>query len=413
MPGGKIKLDRANQTDLFESTAPAGHQSLSDAQRLDWLRLVRTQGIGPVTFRDLLNHFGTASAALEAIEERQFGKRRFDIYSITEAETELEIAARSGARLVGLNEQGYPRWLQSIDGAPPLLFVQGDGGLSERPSVAIVGSRQASAAGLKFTQHLATELAMAGFVITSGLARGIDREAHLAALEHGTIAVLGGGIDHVYPSENKQLYKDIGQNGLLVSERPMGYRPVGKDFPRRNRLISGISLGVVVVEAAMRSGSLTTARFAGEQGRIVFAVPGHPLDPRAVGTNKLIKEGASLVSEIDDVLAQISTQTANPGLAEPEQSSLFYPDSAHSGAGDIVSTNEDDAVTGKDNTAAQQDYEALRVRLLELLGPTPVDRDSLTRLLDCETRHLQVVLLELDLEGRIHHHGEQRVSLTC
>ncbi len=163
----------------------------------------------------------------------------------------------------------------------------------------------------------------------------------------------------------------------------------------------------------MRSGSLTTARFAGEQGRIVFAVPGHPLDPRAVGTNKLIKEGASLVSEIDDVLAQISTQTANPGLAEPEQSSLFYPDSAHSGAGDIVSTNEDDAVTGKDNTAAQQDYEALRVRLLELLGPTPVDRDSLTRLLDCETRHLQVVLLELDLEGRIHHHGEQRVSLTC
>lgn len=391
-------MGKNHQADLFQSTIPAPIQNLSDQQRLDWLRLTRSRGIGPVTFRDLINYFGSAGQAIEQLNGRQFNKRRFQIASEQEALDELEKVDKFGAHLVALNEPGYPRWLQSVDGAPPLLYVKGNLALTHQPALAIVGSRNASAAGLKFTSQLSQEIGSAGLVITSGLARGIDTSAHQASLQTGTIAVLGGGIDHIYPAQNEALYHQIGQNGLLISERTMGFRPQAKDFPRRNRLISGISLGSLVVEAAIRSGSLITARFAGEQGRHVFAVPGHPLDPRAAGTNKLIQDGAQLICKTQDILEALKTQIDNDNLAntsnQPTKNSRTEQPQNNLG---FYETNEN----AKD----------LRLNLLDLLGPTPIERDSLVRLLKCPANELQILLLELDLEGRLEHHGQQKVSL--
>ena len=395
---------RRTQTELFEATAPIPARSLSEGQRLDWLRLMRTSGVGPVTFRDLLNHFGSAAAAIEAIDGRAFGRRRFDVCSPSRVEGELEQCVRYGARMVCLGEPGYPRYLQTVEGGPPILFVKGDIGLSDRPAAAIVGSRQASGAGRRFTQQISHELGELGFTIVSGLARGIDTSAHHAALESGTIAVLGGGLDHIYPAENRALYQAISEQGLIVSEQPMGYRPTGKDFPRRNRLISGISLGVVIMEAAVRSGSLTTARFAGEQGRLVFAVPGHPLDPRAAGTNKLIRDGALLVSTVDDIAEELTSQIDATGFSQtglPGMSPL-------PGADGLDSHSLIDSAKKSDFTHSPND---LRQQLLELMGPTPIERDGLVRLLGCEPQMLQILLLELDLEGRLEHHGGQKVSL--
>ena len=377
----------------------AGHP-LSDQQRLDWLRLARSPGIGPITFRELLNCYGSAHAAIQEIDGRMRHGKRFAVCSVDRAETELEKCAHCGAHLVALNEPGYPRWLQNEMGAPPLLYVMGVRELANRPAVAIVGSRNASGPGLKFASQLGHELGQAGFVVTSGLARGIDRAAHEASLATGTIAVLGGGIDHIYPPQNEQLYHKILERGLLVSERPPGFRPQGKDFPRRNRLISGLSLGVVVVEAAQRSGSLTTARFAGEQGRQVFAVPGHPLDPRAVGTNQLLKDGALLVDCAADVLEMLSRQVDQP----LETWSLEK---------DLV---EDAPLPppgpqSKFSASSPLSRPELKKELLAVLGPTAMDRDSLVRLLGCSAKDLQIVLFELELDGLIEHHGHQKVSL--
>lgn len=272
---------------------------LSRRQRLAWLRLIRSENVGPATFRALVNQFGGALAAIEALPAlSRRGGRAHDIRlcSEAEAEAELEAAERLGASLVAIGEPGYPPALAEVDAPPPLLFVKGRIELAGFPIVAMVGARNGSAVGQKFTRQLATDLGLEGFVVASGLARGIDTAAHVASLERGTIAVLAGGIDIVYPPENEDLQRAIGEKGLLLSERSPGFAPRGKDFPRRNRLISGISLGVVVVEAAERSGSLITARLAGEQGREVFAVPGSPLDPRSAGTNNLLKQGAGLVT---------------------------------------------------------------------------------------------------------------------
>jgi len=398
-------LGKNQQPDLFQSTAPSSKLALSDQQRLDWLRLMRTPGIGAVTFRDLLNYYGTARNAIEQVEGRKFGKKKFVIPSQDQATEDLERTAQFGAQLVALNEVGYPRWLQAVEGAPPLLYVKGDLSLSQKPSVAIVGSRNSSAVGLKFAGQLAHELGQQGLIVTSGLARGIDAQAHSNAIQTGTIAVLGGGLDHIYPAQNERLYHKIAQDGLLVSERPLGFYAKAKDFPRRNRLISGISLGTLVIEAAVRSGSLTTARFAGEQGRQVFAVPGHPLDPRAAGTNGLIKDGAILVSKVDDILEIVKHQI---DTAEPVEK--------HSGLFDGVSPEQNQLHNGdgfQDHTdkPGELGTGALRERLLDLLGTTPIERDSLSGLLNCPTRDLQILLLELDLEGRIIHHGHQKISL--
>lgn len=278
---------------------------LTDAQRLDWLRLIRTDGIGPRTFRGLINRFGSASAALDALPDltKRAGKRAVPP-SATEAEREMAAAARLGIRFLAMGEAAYPKALHATDTAPPLIAVRGDPAALLKPSVAIVGSRNASTAGLAFTERLARGFGEAGLVVVSGLARGIDARAHRATLTTGTVAVLAGGQDRIYPENHAGLVEEIVEaGGAVVAEMPMGWVPRGRDFPRRNRIISGLSLGTVIVEAARRSGSLITARFALEQGREVFAVPGSPLDPRAEGTNDLIRQGATLVSEVEHVLS--------------------------------------------------------------------------------------------------------------
>ena len=277
----------------------------ADEQRLDWLQLIRSDNVGPRTFAWLLRQYGDARSAIEALPElsrRGGASRAIRIYPRADAEREMAAARRLGVELVGIREEAYPQRLAEIDDAPPLLAVRGNIAALTRPMIAIVGSRNASAAGLKFAERIARELGEAGFVIASGLARGIDAAAHRASLATGTVAVLAGGHDHIYPEQHVDLLDAILPGGAAISEMPFGWEPRAQDFPRRNRLISGLSLGVVIVEAAKRSGSLITARLALEQGREVFAVPGSPIDPRAEGTNGLLKQGATLVTEAADVL---------------------------------------------------------------------------------------------------------------
>ena len=278
--------------------------SLSEGEKLAWLRLIRTPHIGVITFWELLSHFGSASAAIEALPEfAKFGSRvtARSIPTVAAAEAELKRAAAAGMTLHAAHEAGYPPLLSRIEAPPPLLYAKGQTGIWERPAVAVVGSRNASAAGLKFAGEISAELGRRGFLIVSGLARGIDGAAHRAALPFATCAVLPGGLDAIYPPEHTGLAAEITESGILVSECPPGFIARSQDFPRRNRIISGSSLGVVVVEATERSGSLITARLAGEQNREVFAVPGHPFEPRAAGSNRLIKEGAVFTTSANDV----------------------------------------------------------------------------------------------------------------
>jgi DNA processing protein len=376
------------------SKKPEAGKRLNDAQRLAWLRLIRSENVGPATFRALVNQFGGAQNAIEALPTlSRRGGRTHDIRlcSTREAEAELDAAHRIGAHLVALGEEGYPPALAQVDAPPPLIYVKGRRELAEMPIVAMVGARNGSAIGQKFTRQIASALGLEGFVVASGLARGIDTAAHHAALEHGTIAVVAGGIDIVYPPENESLQIAIGERGLLLSERAPGFSPRGKDFPRRNRLISGIALGVVVVEAAERSGSLITARLAGEQGREVFAVPGSPLDPRAAGTNNLLKQGATLVTDVSDVLDTLAPILGRP-TPPPIEFAAFDETLTPAPLPDIGQTDRD--------------------RVMEALGPSPVDIDEVIRASGLEARKVHIVLLELDLAGRLQRHGQQLVSLT-
>jgi DNA processing protein len=324
---------------------------LTDEQRLDWLRLIRSENVGPRTFRALVNQFGGASAALDALPDlaRRGGRLMLKVTTRAEAEKEMAAAARLGVRFVAMGEPDYPKTLQAIDTAPPLIALRGSVDPLSRPSVAIVGSRNASAAGLTFTERLSRQLGEAGYVVVSGLARGIDTRAHRASLETGTVAVLAGGHDRVYPSENEPLVRAIVDGGgAVVSEMPFGWEPRGRDFPRRNRIVSGLSYGVVVVEAARRSGSLITARFALEQGREVFAVPGSPLDPRAEGTNDLIRDGATLCAGVEHVIGVLEPLiAAGPrldGIEEPQHlvdaeelwDELDLPDIARAPVGPVM-----------------------------------------------------------------------------
>jgi len=364
---------------------------LSDEQRLDWLRLIRTENIGPRTFRDLINHYGgarAALAALPALARRGGAAGPARIFSREEAEAELKTARALGVEFVALGEPDYPPRLQMIDDAPPLLAVRGKLAVLMRPCVAVVGSRNASAAGAKFTERLARDLGQAGFGIVSGLARGIDAAAHRASLATGTVAVLAGGHEHIYPAEHVDLLEAILREGAAITEMPLAWEPRAHDFPRRNRLISGLSVGVVIVEAARRSGSLITARLAGEQGREVFAVPGSPLDPRAEGTNGLIKQGATLVTEAADVIAALQP-ILGPGYDLPAQEPAFE------GPGPL------DVEPGDDE----------RARITGLLGPTPVSIDDLVRLSRSTPAIVRTVLLELEIAGRLERHGGGLVSL--
>jgi DNA processing protein len=363
---------------------------LTDEQRLDWLRLIRSENVGPRTFRDLVNHFGGARAALEALPSlaRRGGAASARICSREEAAAEMQAARARGVHYVALGEPDYPGRLKMIDDAPPLLAIAGNREVLTRPLIAIVGSRNASAAGIKIADRLARELGAAGYGIASGLARGIDAAAHRASLATGTVAVLAGGHTRIYPAEHVDLAEAILPNGLAVSEMPLNWEPRARDFPRRNRLISGLSVGVVIVEAARRSGSLITARMAGEQGREVFAVPGSPLDPRAEGTNGLIKQGATMVTEAADVIAVIEPIIGG-GLDLPpmEESEPMPPPERDPG---------DDE----------------RSRIIGLLGPSPCSIDDLVRLSRTSPAIVRTVLLELELAGRIERHGGGLVSLV-
>lgn len=379
--------------------APLPQAPLDAAQRLACLRLIRSDNVGPVTFRELINHFGGAVQALEALPElsRKGGRRQaLRICPRGVAEAELEAAGNIGARPIFTIEPGYPPALAAVDAPPPLLYVKGNAGHLARPMVAIVGARNGSAAGQKLARLFASHLGTAGFVIASGLARGIDAAAHDAALTTGTVAVVAGGIDNIYPPENAGLQLEIGERGCLVTENPPGFVPRAQDFPRRNRIISGLSLGVLIVEAARRSGTLITARMAGEQGREVFAIPGHPLDPRAEGTNALIKSGATMVTEPEDVLSTLA-----PMLREgPGPAFLAPPEGPRSA----------DASTPSPPRETLQMPDGDRERLLAALGPAPVDIDELGRATGLPARAIQVALLELALAGRVERHGHQLVS---
>jgi DNA processing protein len=361
---------------------------LTDEQRLDWLRLIRSDNVGPRTFRALINSYGGARAALERLPElarRGGASRPPRICSREQAEQEIAASNGIGVMFVALGEPDYPTRLQMIDDAPPLLAVRGKLSALAHSMVAMVGARNASAAGVKFAECLARALGEAGFAIVSGLARGIDAAAHRASLATGTIGVLAGGHDRIYPPEHAGMVQQIIAEGAVVSEMPLGWEPRGRDFPRRNRLISGLALGVVVIEAARRSGSLITARLALEQGREVFAVPGSPLDPRCEGSNSLLKQGAALVTEAADVVT------------------VLQP---------IIGTQPEMPAEERDPPVPAHDPgDDERSQIIGLLGPTPVSIDDLVRLSGNSPAIVRAVLLELEIAGRLAHHGSGLVSL--
>src|ERR1051326_3267441 len=372
---------------MRETTANKGPR-LSEEERFDWLRLIRSENVGPRTFRTLLRYYGSARSALSALPglaRRGGAKHAARIPPREEAARELGALRALDATLVALGEPEYPEVLARIDDAPPLIATRGNVSALARPMVAIVGSRNASAAGAKMAGRVARDLGQAGFCIVSGLARGIDAAAHRGSLASGTVAVLAGGLDRIYPPEHADLLETILAEGVALSEMPLGWEPRARDFPRRNRLISGLALGLVVVEAARRSGSLITVRFALEQGREVFAVPGSPLDPRAEGTNGLLKQGASLVTEASDVIAVLEPILGRK-IEPPAEEPLPAPEP------EIVP-----------DTGA-------RARVVALLGPTPVSVDDLVRLADAPPAVVRTVLLELELAGRVERHRDGSVS---
>lgn len=375
---------------------PPDAMRLTPDQRLAWLRLIRTDNVGPVTFRQLLNRFGSAEAAIEALPglvRNGTARQAPKIPSRAEAEDEAGRLEKFGGQLVALGEAGYPPLLKYISGAPPLISLVGGEKLDWRHTVGVVGARNASAAGQKLTRTLAGELGQAGYKVVSGLARGIDTAAHHASLATGTVGVLAGGLNHIYPDENIPLARAIVENGgALVTEMPFGWTPRGRDFPRRNRLISGLSLGVLVVEAARRSGSLITARLALEQNREVFAVPGSPLDPRAEGGNRLIQQGARLVTSSADIIQGL-------GDADPERTLLFEPDWT-------PEFEPDDGPVERGLPSTSD-----RGTLIGALSHTPIEVDTLIAETGLPVTAVQTLLLELDLDGRIQWSSGQLVAL--
>lgn len=364
-------------SDLLSTPPPLAPPRLQ-GDNASWLRLIRSYRVGVSTFFRLLNEHGSASAALEALPgiASAAGVARYTPCSMASVHQELERGARLGARLLRHGTPDYPQALMDIPDAPPLLWALGDISLANRASIAMVGARNASSLGTRMANGLANDLGNAGYAIASGLARGVDTAAHIAALPHGTIAVVAGGLDVIYPRENTKLHDDIAKQGLILSERPLGLQPQARDFPRRNRIISGLSQAVVIVEAAAKSGSLITARNALDQGRDVMAVPGHPLDARAAGCNMLIRDGAALVRSAQDILANVGTLKTQPQAQaelafEPPAKGPVHP------------------------------HGPAHAQILGLLGPSPVAEDQLLRDLNVEAGALAPQLTILELEGRI------------
>lgn len=366
---------------------PAHALPRSDAARLDWLRLARSRRVGPATFIRLVREHGSASDALAALPgiAASAGVRDYAAAPRAAVEAEWQAAEAAGARALLLGAADYPPLLATIADPPPLLWALGDPALATRPTVALVGARNASALGCRMASQLAADLGAMGFAVVSGLARGIDTAAHKAALATGTIAAQAGGVDQVYPAENAALASGIAARGLRLAEMPMGHEARAQDFPRRNRLISGLSLGVVVVEGALRSGSLITARDALDQGREVMAVPGSPMDGRAGGCNQLIRDGATLVRSAADVaeaLAEILSEAPRRAPARPPAPIAPTPPSA-----------------------------PVEEKLLSLIGSTPVGEDILIRDLGLPTAIVTAAIVSLELDGRIVRHPGGAVSL--
>ncbi|WP_170473625.1 DNA-processing protein DprA [Ruegeria arenilitoris] len=360
----------------------------TEEDQFSWLRLMRSRKVGPATFRRLLREHGSAQNALAALPEvaRAAGIDGYEICPPGVIEAELKAAKAREARLLCLGAATFPTALTNLSDAPPMLWAIGDVSLLDKPTVALVGARNCSSLGSRMARGLAKELGELGFVIASGLARGIDTSAHQAALKTGTIAVMAGGVDVIYPAENTELAEKIAEHGLRLSEQPMGISPQARHFPRRNRIISGLAQAVVVVEAAAKSGSLITARDALDQGREVLAVPGHPFDARAAGCNTLILEGAALVRSAQDVIQALP----------PRQTSA------------VLSNNE--PALNENSTAPVQN---LHQAILACLGPSPIAEDQLIRDICAPAKEIGPALVDLELEGRIQRQPGGLVSLSA
>ena len=365
---------------------------MSAPQRAAWLRLSRCDGVGPATFRDLINHFGTAERALDALPDlaSRSGRRRIRIPDAGAIANEIERLQAMGGRLVCSGEPDYPAPLLSYDAAPMVLSVLGSGDALARTAIGIVGSRQGSLASIKLTRAFALAFGEAGYTVASGLARGIDAAAHEGSLRTGTVACMAGGLDRIWPPQNENLAEAIvAEGGALVTEMPLGWQGRAKDFPRRNRVIAGMSVGLLVVEAALRSGSLITARLANEMGREVFAIPGSPLDPRSAGTNGLIRDGATFTIEPADVIEALRPSHGAPA-PKPAAIVAEAPETIYAPAPD----------------------ETDRARVVSALDRTPVGVDEIVRFTGLSAQAVQLILLELDLAGTLVRHTGNRVSTT-
>ena len=367
-------------------------KELSQSERLDWLRLIRSENVGPITFFRLLERFGTARAALDTLPDlaRQGGKKTIRVATRVSAEQEIDSLDSIGATLIAWGEPGYPALLHHIEDPPPLISLLGHRHLLVKKTIAIVGARNASLNGKKIAREIATSLGQGGLMVVSGMARGIDAEAHAGALESGSVGVLAGGVDIVYPKENTRLYSALKESGALISEIAPGTRPQARHFPRRNRIISGMARGVVVIEAGARSGSLITARMALEQGREVFAVPGSPGDPRSQGGNRLIRSGAILIESAENVFEALN------GAIQP-------------------ALHEQEVIEYKEKPSAQQsDAETKKARSIieESLGIESVSVDEIIRNCQLSPAVVSTVLLELELAGRLERHPGNKVSIV-
>ncbi len=420
---------------MAEGTPVEPLTPLQESERFDWLRLIRCENVGPRTFQFLLKRYGSAGAALAALPEliaKGKSGRPVAIAAIEDIEREIEAVSKLGARFIAICEPDYPALLRRISSPPPVIAVRGHLLSLQRSKIAIIGARNASAAGLALAAQLARGIGRAGHVIVSGLARGIDAMAHQSAIETGTIAVVAGGLGNIYPAEHQNLLEHILEHGTAISEMPFGWEARGRDFPRRNRIVAGLSRAVVVVEAARRSGSLITARFAAEQGREIFACPGSPLDPRAEGANQLLRDGASFCTRPDDVLEalaeedRVAKRAASgfyeagdgenpdeplwdeldlPGIAEtpsaPARAEAQPRGSRAAGAVDMCPPDDMPAGPSPTDIAA---------RIAGLLGPVPLSVDDIARLAEAPTRQVRAILSGLELEGRIDWQGGDLVS---
>jgi DNA processing protein len=371
--------------DLFSSHPPFTPPT-TEEDRLSWLRLIRSPRVGPTTFHRLMAEHGSAAAALDALPQvaKAAGVDTYTPFTPEQAQAEIELARGKGARMLCFGTEAYPPSLAAISDAPPVLWCMGGRKPLAQPMVALVGARNASSLGTRMARMLAEGLGLAGYTIVSGLARGIDTAAHQASLKNGTIAVMGGGVDVIYPAENAVLAAAISDQGLRLSEQPMGTYPQARHFPPRNRIISGLSMAVIVVEAAEKSGTLITVKDALEQGREVMAVPGHPVDGRAGGCNRLIREGATLIRNVEDVLDMLDRLRSVPPVPRPDAAPLAQP--------------------------AAPDAASVTAAILRLLGPTPIHEDIVIRDMGLSAAIISPALVALELDGAVQRHPGGLVS---